>query len=261
MAHGPLVLGIDLEGINQDLIEHGVNLDVDRVTEIGAVLWDWSLAQPVRIISELINEPDHLSITDEVQQLTGITDEMLDRWGRKGAELTAVLENLAKLIERADYLMAHNAKGYDLPMLRALFARHKVAMPQKLWIDTLTDIEFPSRIQGKSLALLEHSHGFINPFPHRAVTDVLAMLKIASNYDLTRMVKLASSPVVKIVASLKAPNWRNKEDVDAFNRIKHRVSKARFKWDTDSRVWFKDVHKILIDEGKLDYEFEWSIEN
>ena len=41
---------------------------------------------------------------------------------------------------------------------------------------------------------LEHYHGFLNPFPHRAVTDVMSMLKIASQYDLDRMADLAKLP-------------------------------------------------------------------
>ena len=109
------------------------------------------------------------------------------------------------------------------------------------------------------MAMLEYSHGFINPFPHRALTDVLSMLKIASNYEFDRIGQLALSPKVLLVADLKAPNWRNKDEVEEFNSIKNKVSKAKFKWNPDNKTWSKVFPKILLDEGKVRLDFEYSI--
>ena len=53
---GKLILGIDLEGMNEDLVFSGVNTKVDRVTEVGAVLWDFDAKKPLQIMSELIDE-------------------------------------------------------------------------------------------------------------------------------------------------------------------------------------------------------------
>lgn len=254
-----LILGVDLEGINENLTQKGVNLNVDRVTEIGAVLWDTRIDSPVRIFSELIDEKDRLKLTQEVIELTGIDEQLLKDWGRRGDEIKMALERLALLIKKADYLMAHNGAKYDKPMLTAMFERYEVDMPNKIWIDTQEDIEYPSKIRHKSMAMLEHSHGFINPFPHRAVTDVLAMLKIASHYDYARMTKLASAPKVRIVAELKAPNWKNKQEVEKFNTIKHKVARARFQWDPNVKEWSKIVSQVHIDEGKLMYDFDWRL--
>ncbi len=160
-------------------------------------------------------------------------------------------------MNQADYFMAHNGIGYDIPMLRAMFVRYDKEMPEKCWIDSMTDIEFPLKMKGRSMALLEHSHGFINPFPHRAVTDVLSMLKIAGGYSLDRMVKMAESDMVTLVAKLNAPNWKDPQAVEEFNTTKNKVAKARFRWNPKKKEWTKDVHKILIDEGKIKYDFEW----
>jgi len=254
-----IILGIDLEGINRDLIYSGVDTKVDRVIEVGAVLWEWKSAQPVKIISELINEVDHLPISKEVENLTGINDEMLEKWGAKGTAIHEILKQLSELMEMADYCMAHNGIGYDIPMLEAMFARYDMKMPAKVWIDTMTDVEYPSNIPGRSMALLEHGHGFINPFPHRAVTDVLSMLKIASQYPLSRMSKMAKSPMVTIAAALKAPNWKDPAAVKEFNEVKNKVAKSRFRWNPSSKEWTKEVHKVLIDEGKVQYDFEYFI--
>ncbi|MBC97163.1 MAG: hypothetical protein CME63_05400 [Halobacteriovoraceae bacterium] len=255
----PLILGIDLEGMNRDLQFSGVDVKTDRVIEIGAVLWDWQEGQPVKILSELVNEVDHLPISEEVEMITGINDQLLEKWGAKGQEIHSVLEQLKGLIEKADYLMAHNGPSYDIPMLRAMFSRYGLEMPEKVWIDTMTDIEFPRKMTGRSMALLEHSHGFINPFPHRAVTDVLSMLKIAKAYNIQRMIKLAESPKQTLVAALKAPNWKDPVAVTEFNAIKNKVAKARFKWNPSKKIWTKEIHKVLIDEGKINFDFEWYI--
>lgn len=256
-----LILGIDLEGVNLALIENGIQLDVDRVTEIGAVMWDCGRQQPVQFLSELINEPDHLPISEELTELTGIDDEMLNKWAHTKQTIPLVLSRLKEMMETADYCMAHNAHQYDLPMLGAMFERYGMKMPEKVWIDTLDDIEYPKKITHKNMAGLEHAHGFINPFPHRAVTDVLSMLKIASHYDFDRMAKLAASPKIMLVATLDAPNWRNRDEVDDFNRVKNKVSKARFRWDAGQKRWTKKVHKVLFDENKLNLDFDFTIEN
>jgi DNA polymerase-3 subunit epsilon len=255
------ILGIDLEGVHKNLIEDGIQLNTDRVTEIGAVLWDCQRCQPVWFMSELINEPDHLPIDEELQELTGIDDEMLNQWGHKDEQIKTTLKKLSNMMEESNYFMAHNAHGYDKPMLTELFKRFDVPMPDKTWIDSLEDIEFPKKMKTKSMAGLEHAHGFINPFPHRAVTDVLSMLKIASNYDFSRMAKLACSEKVLLVAKLDAPNWKDKEEVDEFNKIKHKVSKARFRWNPRKKQWWKEVHKLLLDEGKIQYDFPFIIKS
>ncbi|PIK15365.1 3'-5' exonuclease [Halobacteriovorax sp. JY17] len=255
-----LILGIDLEGMNENLVENGVNLAKDRVTEIGAVLWDTEFNQPIKIYSELIHEEDRLPISDEIEELTGINDIMLIKYGLKGEEIKMGLERLSIIMKKADFIMAHNGPNYDIPMLRALFERFKVPFPEMKWIDSKTDIEFPKRIIANSLSALEHAHGFINPFPHRAVTDVLSMLKIASHYDFERIAALASSPKVRIIADLQAPNWKNQKDVDDFNKVKSKVSRARFSWNPSNKTWSKFVHRLLIEEGKLGYEFDWFVE-
>lgn len=253
------ILGIDLEGINEDLIESGTNLSIDRVIEIGAVLWDTKFNAPVAILSEIIDENDRLPITEELEELTGLSEELIKEWGKKGQDIKNVLIQLTALIEKADCLMSHNARGYDCPMLTEMFKRYKLPFPDRTWIDSVTDIEYPTRFFHKSLMNLEHYHGFINPFPHRAFSDVLSMLKIASNYPWDRMQKLADSPRVNIVAKCSAPNWKNKEDVDRFQKIKSRISRAKFRWDPTDKIWSKQVHKILLDEGKLNFDFDWYI--
>lgn len=256
---GHYVLGLDLEGINENLLENGVNLKLDRVTEIGAVLWDVDRGGPVKILSELIDEPDHLPIDEDTAELTGIDDAMLNQWGAKGDDIKHILGKLIAMIDQAEAIVAHNGGNYDRPMIEAMAKRFGVKFPEKTWIDTGRDVEYPRKMHMRSMAALEHAHGFVNPFPHRAVTDVLSMLKIFAQYDYQRILSLARSPMVTLVADLKAPNWKDQAAVAEFNKIKNKVAKARFKWNPTDKTWTKDIHKILLEEGKIDLGFEWSI--
>jgi len=252
------VLGLDLEGMNVD-IKKGVQVNVDRITEIGAVLWDWDQKAPLEMLSKLVAEPDCPHITEDNTRITGITNEMVAEFG---ANPSVVADELANLMEKADCIMAHNGgsfirptDGYDYQMLMAFYSRYGKVMPNKVWIDTLTDLEFPEEILthtkgGKSMLVLEHAHGFINPFPHRAVTDVLAMLKIASRYDINRMALLAQSPVVELVWSRPYPGYRaSPKEKIAFEEGKEFAKSNGFRWNPDNKEWVLKAKQVLLNEG------------
>lgn len=252
------VLGLDLEGMNVD-IRKGVQVNTDRITEIGAVLWDWDSKTPLQMMSNLVAEPDCPRITEENTRITGITNEMTAEFGMDPVEAAT---KLTHLMREADCIMAHNGgsetrptDGYDYQMLKAFYSRYGIEMPRKLWVDTLTDLEFPQDILthtkgGKSMLVLEHAHGFINPFPHRAVTDVLAMLKIASNYSIDRMAEIAMSPVVELRWQRPYPNYRaSQEEKDSFNEAKDFVRAHGFRWNAEAKFWALKTRKILLDEG------------
>ncbi|MGB0452182.1 MAG: 3'-5' exonuclease [Bacteriovoracaceae bacterium] len=253
------ILGIDLEGVHENLIENGLNLKTDRIIEIGAVLWDAEENQPVKIYSELINEPDRLRINEELQELTGISEQSLKRWGTKSNQFDKVFQELDSLIEHADAFMAHNGHNYDLPMLSGFYERNQRTLKEMTWLDTSLHVEYPNKIQGRSMMALEHQHGFINPFPHRAVTDVLSMFKIAAKYDMQRMNKLANSPIVQLIAVLDAPNWKNAKEVKEFNKIKNRIAKSKFRWNAENKKWIREVPKLLLDEDKIKFDFDFYI--
>ena len=267
------VLAIDLECIHKDLLG-GIQPE-DRIMEIGAVLWDWEKKKPLKFYSELFNEKDRIRpIPTNIQQLTGIDDEMLDEYGsEKGDALDEKLKPLFSLICETDYLISHNAP-YDRSMLTDYLNRvytwlekekiEEIDLSQKkLWIDSLTDIVFPPHFQSKSLAMLEYQHGFVNPFPHRALTDCLSLLKIASHYDLDQMVEIAKSPMVELVAIITPPsNWKDKQELDAFNKRKAKISQAGFRWYPELKKWKLSVKQKLLDMGLvgIDWEFSYGIQ-
>ena len=86
----------------------------------------------------------------------------------------------------------------------------------------------PPAITTRKLTHLAAEHGFLNPFPHRAVSDVLTMLKVLSHYDI--------APVLE---SARQPSFTVKACVSYDDREK---AKARgYRWDAARKIWTKIV--------------------
>lgn len=83
--------------------------ETNFITEIDLVLWDTELSQPVDFLSLLI-KPDH-PVSPEAVECTCISDELLARHGRP-ADIRA-LQPIAKLMKKADYIVAHNGREFD----------------------------------------------------------------------------------------------------------------------------------------------------
>jgi DNA polymerase III subunit epsilon len=175
-----LLLGLDLETGGA----FNAPADTNFITEIGLVLWDTEFAQPVDFLSLLIkpNQP----VAPESVEYTGITDELLARHGQPADIRT--LQPIAKLMSKADYIVAHNGREFDRPLLDAAFTRFNLKMPATPWLDTQYDVDYPRNCRSRSLIYLAGFHGMVNPFAHRAITDVLTMFTILNRYDIQQVI-------------------------------------------------------------------------
>lgn len=173
-----VVLGIDFETTGLDLVN-------DRATEVGLVLWDTTTKQPVQISGFFVKTGKE--ITPEITKLTGITKEVLDTFGM---DEPLAFKAIERAINRADYVLAHNGNDFDKPLLVNWAARESSPLVDKLWLDTKIDL--PEAAYGKSASLkyMACDHGFVYD-AHRAVSDVLAMLRIFSQYDFDEIVQTA----------------------------------------------------------------------
>ena len=234
-----LLLGLDFETT-------GLDFQTDRITEIGAVLWDTDQRQPVQIFSALVAHDDAPVITPEIAQLTGITESMLRLHGRSPYE---AFRDLIALINECEFIVAHNGAGFDRPMLEAQMRRydedesfHHVAETYPWttpWIDTCMDIEFPPHITTRKLVHLAAEHGFLNPFAHRAIFDVLTMLRILDAYPLQPILECAMQPIVTLQALV---SFDDRE-----------LAKARgYRWSANQKAWLKKVkaHKVKQEEAE-----------
>ena len=115
------VLGIDLETT-------GLNVEQDRIIELGACIWDTETQMPIEFLSILVKPEAGLPLSLEVKDVTGITDELLERIGFETEYATAHLIEMAK---RADCFCAHNGTDFDKPLLAVEGSRQPQRRPRR----------------------------------------------------------------------------------------------------------------------------------
>ena len=180
------ILGIDTETT-------GLDPKKDSITEIGLVLYDTEMRAPVRISGFLVKGG---LITEEITRITGITQAAIDTYGYSAESSKAAFATFAR---QADYFCAHNA-----PFDNGFLAAGGYITPDVAkWIDTRTDLPPEAYKLGKSASLkyLCADHGFLYE-AHRAVSDVLAMLKLMAMYDIEAIVTRSQIPNVEVRASV-----------------------------------------------------------
>lgn len=218
----------------------GLDVENDRVTEIGAVIYDTERNKPIRVFNELVWSDSYPQLTDEVIQINGITMQDLKRFAKKPEE---VWPKLHAAIKQFPIVMAHNGFGFDFPILKAELTRVALDFPKFQAIDSGLDIPFPSHIFTRKLAHLAAEHGFANPFSHRAVFDVCTMLKIASGYEWGLLLERSKYPVVKVIARVSFQE-------------KDRPKSQGFYWNRDKKEWVRYVRECDFQSLSFDFPTE-----
>lgn len=221
-----LVCGLDFETTFMD--------DRDaksvHIVEIGAILWDTERKQPLEMMSRVVK----LEAVLWDPRITECTGLIQDDVNRRGVALGMALDELFILAREAEFWVAHNGNQFDRPVLEGACARVFLPMPARPWIDTTCDVPYPKKIETRKLAFLGPEHGFMNPFSHRALFDVISMLKILSFYPIEEVVRRSQSPKALLRAMTQKP-W---EDQGKSNDL----AKARgFRWDGVRKIWSKTV--------------------
>ena len=223
-----IIAGIDFETTS-------VDPETCYPTEFAIMLWDPVENLILDSMSFLITVPKRIDINN--WHITGLTREYIDTYGLPWHDFE---KELRAKIQYVHYIMAHNAV-FD----RTILERMLDATVDLKWIDTMTDLPYPSQITTRSLTHLAAEHGFLNPFPHRALFDVATMIKIASMYDITEILKYARSPNVWIRASVSK---------DDRGKAKNRY----YKWDPTNGFWVKQLKElnILKEETEADFPID-----
>lgn len=215
-----IICGLDLETT-------GLDCKTDLVTEVGAVLWDVELNRPIKFFNKLIKIDRPL--TQEIIDLTGIDDALLNNYGE---EKEKVYSELLEFQKTADMFMAHNApfdKG---------FIEQQGFKTEKPWIDSSVDVPYEKTIQTRKLTYLAAEHGFVNPFSHRAMTDVLTMFQVVSNYDWNEVIENAKTPNATMRAMVTFQD----------NKL---AKSSGYRWDGDRKFWVKTVKENKVNEETI----------
>jgi DNA polymerase-3 subunit epsilon len=218
----------------------GLDRAKDRITECGLVLWSTKTNRALETTSFLVGAG--VAISKEVENLTGISTAMISKFGVD--EIFAIEETI-RLVEACDAVVGQNVVQFDKQFLVNAAARLGLKVPERLWLDTRTDL--PLSVESKSLSYMACDHGFLNPFPHNAVGDALTVLKIVSMYNIDEIVARAKEPNV-VLSSLQ-----KFEDNAAAKKLK-------FFWKPELKKWLRVVKHSDVEVLAKSAPFNISIE-
>jgi|SRR5665213_2032011 len=223
-----IIFSYDIESTGLDFLK-------DRVIEVGAILY--STTQKKCLESQGFLVKTDVVISEEITNLTGITQQAVKKFGYDSSD---ALDVVSDMMLAADAVIGHNVVRFDKRMTAAWANREGVILPDKLYIDTYTDL--PDTEVGK-LTLMAANAGFLNLFPHSALADCQTVLKLVESYDIEKVVERAKSPNVVVQAVVTY-------DTNAL------AKKERFRWYPEKKQWWKLCKEIDLEKFTAALQFD-----
>ncbi len=184
----PIVCGLDFE-------TNGLDPKTCYPIEIAWVIAEYG-GRTLTASSSLLHDKawGENYVSEDIARLCGVTNLMLKRYGT--CDPTEAIREMVDMCQAlgVEYIIAHNGTVYD----RVIFERYS-SYPFR-WIDSRTDVPWPESIKTRKLTYLACEHGFNNPFPHNALSDVLTMLNLVGRYSFDIVVDRSSSPMTIVRA-------------------------------------------------------------
>lgn len=238
----------------------GLDPAKDRIVQHGALIYNLRAKKVVDTRSWLAFDKSFPSVADG-EKVHGWNLSTLMQFGHTPEWCMMKLREFATNYG-VELVIAHNGINFDRNMYSAEEARCAMAMPLQMhldalpWLDTLAHVTFP-RCPGKSLLTINAFHGFINPFPHDAISDCLSIVKILDlNPTLVlEMVRTAAADNLLVVANIPPD----------FNEARNAKLKTYgFTWKEHKghfvdKSWIKVLPKKEFDEFRAGCEFQVNV--
>lgn len=228
-----------LKGVIVDTETTGLSHDVDRIIEIGLLVFEYDphTGQVCRVVASYggLEDPG-CAISDEISAITGITTAMV-------AGQTISDARVNELVEEASIVIAHNAK-FDRPFLEKRFP----IFEQIPWGCSLAQVDWAHEgFSARKLDVVAAQFGYFFD-AHRAEADCMALLTI-----LQQTLPKSGVNVLKVVLDqLSLEDWTIFALAAPF--AKKEVLKARrYQWDSGRKAWCYSVH----DRAGVDAEVAW----
>ena len=222
-----LLSGLDFE-------TSGLTIGKVGVTEVGIVLWDTDLRAPIKIDGYLVDPGSDAVWEPGVEKINGLTPEICTKYGIQDDK---ALRQFLFWYKMADVAVAHNGSVFDRLILKHWAEKYGLDwQSDKLWIDTKCDLDVPAH-NSTRLTYMAADHNFLNPFPHRAMFDVMTMMKVLDSYDLNQVLTVAKSPTLTVRAMV---NYETRE-----------LAKSRgYHWQADTKIWTMSVKECFLERER-----------
>lgn len=219
----------------------GLDIKKDFILEIGCALFDTERGSIISYHSDIISWPYDIKITQTITDLTGITNEMIFAYG---VNARRAFEYFIKYAHGADYLVGHNIKNYDMPLLEMNLKYLGLNFSLPL-IDSMVDLPNSKLTENKKLKYMAFEHGYIMNKAHRVIDDIQAVSHLMSFYPFEEIEKRSKAKEVTIVAKVKY------ED-------RLLAKNAGFHWNVEKKHWYRTVKEFEFDEivNTLEFSFE-----
>jgi DNA polymerase-3 subunit epsilon len=217
----------------------GLDASKDKIMELAMLRVDVDLATGIPVgavqVYDGLEDPG-IPIPKEIQEITGITPDMVHGQRLDEARVAALLDGV-------DLVIAHNA-GFDRPFCEARMARFQ----DLAWACSWADI--PWKEHGRGSAKLESLAAQMGWFydAHRAEMDCHALLAILA----TPLPRAAHTGLAHLVSGVGAASYRLQATNAPFE-AKDLLKARGYRWSAEHKVW----HTRIGDEGALQAELAW----
>jgi DNA polymerase III subunit epsilon len=219
-------------GLCLDTETTGLDHCADKVIELGIVAFEYDpcSGQIIRITERYSGfEDPGVPISKEVQEITGITDEMV-----RGEAFDDQQVNL--LAEKASLVIAHNA-AFDRKFVEGRFP----SFAKVPWACTVSQIDWGAeRISSRTLEYLLFKTGSVTINAHRALDDAEGLLGL-----LLERLPVSGEPVFKALLKKAHEISSRVFAISAPFEKKDLLKDRGYRWNDGSRggskAWWRDV--------------------
>lgn len=216
-------------GLIVDLETTGLNPEQDQIIEIGLLEFMWGGGLESPIITNMygaLQDPG-VELSPEIQRITGLNDLAL-----KGQQID--WDIVRKYLQRAEVIIAHNAE-FDRAFLQR---RAEVSDIDMHWACSIRHVDWHGKnITSRRLSHIAADHGFVNPFPHRALFDCATTYRIVAPH-LGEVVARSYEREVMVRA------------LGAAFATKDKLKTRGYRWNPQGHVWEKRIFESRLDDER-----------
>lgn len=204
----------------------GLDPAKDALLEVAVVTFDSDHNQPVEARSWLIQAEKN-----PAESINDISEALLHERGRFGSGRSRAALELAAMLADAGSICAWNA-AFDRPWVEA-FIKHYDADVRAPWVCAMDDMTWPKPSPSRSLMATALAHGVGVMDAHRALADVLTMVRL-----FQRAAEMGCD-----VAEMVRRGLRPKSEYAAIVTYEQRevAKKNGFRWDGDRKLWVRKL--------------------